>query len=87
MGYVFDRLAEAGGRAILAMARSADMKIALMLPALDVQAEAGDDALTPIHPDTEVSMFFEYLLRRRKLVIERGTAELVPHSGLALSPS
>ena len=54
-----DRLDEAGGVAVLALLTDGVLRIASLTPAEAATTE--DDQVTPVHQDSRVDMFFDYL--------------------------
>ena len=84
MGYVLDRLREAGGTAILVLLTELAYYIAVLLPASDARLAVAeeDDSITEVHVNSQVDMFFEYLTKRQTAVIRRVAAKLVDHSPL-----
>ncbi len=80
MGYIFDRLRDAGGAAVVAMPRrDGAWEIALMWPASAARLEVAeeDDALPQIHEHSPANMFFEYLARVHMTVSQLVAARLV----------
>lgn len=87
VGYVLDRLQEAGGTAILVLLTDRELHIAALQPASDARIAVAeeDDSITEVHEDSQVEMIFNYLAQMGTVVIKRVTAKLVAHGTLQLS--
>jgi len=73
MGYVFDRLWEAGRVGALALLRGEQVsRIAILWPASPARVAVAeeDDSITQIHLDSPVGMCFDYLERIRTMVVQ-----------------
>ncbi|MGH3872001.1 MAG: hypothetical protein ACRDSR_10895 [Pseudonocardiaceae bacterium] len=79
VGYVIDRLEEAGGTAVLVVLTGETFQIATLLPASDARIAVAveDDTVPPVHENCQVSMLFDYLERVGTTVIKRVAARLV----------
>ncbi|MDQ3989211.1 MAG: hypothetical protein M3291_08455 [Actinomycetota bacterium] len=89
VGYVLDRLDEAGGVAVLVLLTDRVLRIASLTPASEARmtVAAEDDQLTPVHQESRVDMFFDYLAEVGTAVVRRVAARLVDHGPLpALAP-
>ena len=88
VGYVLDRLDDAGGVAVLVLLADGLLRIASLAPAPEARivAAAEDDQVIPIHQDSRVDLFFDYLERVGTAVVRRVAARLVDHGSSALSP-
>jgi hypothetical protein len=84
VGYVLDRLQDAGGTAVLVLMTERTCHIAVLLPASDARIAVAkeDDTVTPMHENCQVDMFFDYLAHVGTTVIERVTAKLVDQGPL-----
>ena len=84
VGYVLDRLDEAGGSGVLVLLTDEVLRIALLAPASEARmvVAAEDDRATPVHQDSQVDMFFDYLERVGTAVVRRVAARLVDHGPL-----
>jgi hypothetical protein len=82
MKYVFDRLAESDCRAVVVMARGESFDLALVSPASPARVEVAieDDALSPVHENSDVAMFFEYLRLQKTVVVQRISARFIDES-------
>ncbi|MGH3826155.1 MAG: hypothetical protein ACRDQX_03125 [Pseudonocardiaceae bacterium] len=87
VGYVLDRLRDAGGTAVLVLMTEQTFRIAVLLPASDarIAVAAEDDTVTPVHEDCQVDMFFDYLAQVGTAIIKRVAAKLVDHGPLQLT--
>lgn len=87
VGYVLDRLREAGGTAVLVLLTERTLQIAALLPASDARIAVAeeDGSVTPVHEDCQVDMFFDYLTHVGTTVIKRVAAKLVEHGPLQLT--
>ncbi|MBV9144261.1 MAG: hypothetical protein JO115_25645 [Pseudonocardiales bacterium] len=87
VGYVLDRLREAGGTAVLVLLTAQTCQIAALLPASEARIAVAeeDGTVTPVHEDCQVDMFFHYLARVGTATISRVTAKLVDHGPLQLT--
>ena len=88
MGYVFDRLAEAEQRAVVALCAGDEWVLAMTWPASSARVTVAeeDDSVAHIHRDSEVSMFFEYLKQHRETVVVRHiAAKLIPGNDLQMA--
>lgn len=87
VGYVLDRLDDAGGVAVLVLLTDEALRIASLAPASEARmaVAAEDDQVTPVHPDSRVDMFFDYLERVGTAVARRVAAQLVNHGPLQLT--
>jgi hypothetical protein len=85
MGYVFDRLGEAGCVGALALLKGEEAsQIAILWPASPARVAVAeeDDSIAQIHLDSPVGMFFDYLERvRTTVVVRRVAAQLVDDAG------
>ena len=87
MGYVFDRLREAGGVGALALLEGEEVsKIAMLWPASPARVEVAreDDSIAKIHRDSPVEMFFDLLERVHTTVVQCVAAQLVDQGKLQL---
>lgn len=84
LGYVLDRLEEAGGTGVLVLLTDEALRIALLAPASETRraVAAGDDRVTPVHQGSRVDMFFDYLEQVGVAVVRRVSAKLVDHGQL-----
>lgn len=84
MGYVFGRLTDAGGSAVLAMPVGDQLEIALLFPSSPARTQVAteDDTLAEIHDDSEVAMLFQYLRTVGTAVVCKVAARLVADEGL-----
>lgn len=84
LGYVLDRLDEAGGKAVLVLLTEEKLQIAALLPASPARIAVAqeDDTVTPVHDDCHVDMFFDYLAHVGTAVVKRVTAKLVDQGPL-----
>lgn len=84
VGYVLDRLREAGGKAVLVLLTEQTFQIAALLPASPARIAVAeeDDTVTPVHENCHVDMFFEYLARVGTMVVSRVAAKLVAQGPL-----
>lgn len=80
MEYMFARLHEADDRAVVAMPVGDQWDIATAWPASRARVTVAreDDSVAQIHSDSEVSMFFGYLMQRDTVVVEEIAARLMP---------
>lgn len=87
VGYVLDRLREAGGSAVLVLLTETRFQIAALLPASPARIAVAeeDDTVTPVQVDCRVDMFFDYLLLVGTAVIKRVAAKLVDQGPLQLT--
>jgi len=88
MGYVFDRLWEAGRVGALALLRGEQVsRIAILWPASPARVAVAeeDDSIAQIHLDSPVGMFFDYLERVRTMVVQCVAAQLVDEGDLQLT--
>jgi hypothetical protein len=89
MGYVFDRLRDAGGAAALAVLDGDQVwSIAIMWPASAARREVAreDDSVTQIHRNSRADMFMAYLERTRTVVVvQYVAARLVDQGELQLT--
>lgn len=88
MGYIFDRLRDAGGFATVAMPRGdGAWEIAVMWPASAARLAVAeeDDTVSQIHEHSRADMFFDYLARVRTTVVQCVAAQLVDQGELQLS--
>lgn len=87
VGYVCDRLREAGGIAALAMLDGEVCRIAFLWPASPARLAVAeeDDTLAQLHEESTVDLFFDLLLFRRTLVIESVAAQLADQCELQLA--
>jgi hypothetical protein len=89
VGYVLDRLDEAGGSGVLVLLADEALRIASLAPASASEARmvvaAEDGRATPVHQDSQVDMFFDYLERVGTAVVRRVAARLVDHGPLQLT--
>ncbi len=76
MGYVFDRLEEAGCRAVLISPHGESFLVALLWPATRARVEVAeeDDSLAAINDQVNVEFFFEYLQQQPGTVVARRVA-------------
>lgn len=81
MGYVFDRLRDSGGRAVVAQQVDDGWDFAVMWPASPerVAVAREDDHVAQIHGNSPVEIFFSYLEKVRTAVIREVAAQLVEH--------
>lgn len=88
VGYVLDRLDEAGGVAVLVLLTDGVLRIASLTPASEARMEvtAEDDLVTPVHQNSRVDMFFDYLGEVGTAVVRRVAARLVDHGPLQPTP-
>ncbi|MGB6163609.1 MAG: hypothetical protein WBF75_13760 [Pseudonocardiaceae bacterium] len=86
VGYVLDRIREAGGTAVLVLLTEQRLQIAVLLPASPARIAVAeeDDTVTPVHEDCHVDMFFDYLEDVGTAVIQRVAAKLVDQGPLQL---
>ncbi len=86
VGYVLDRLREAGGTAVLVLLTEQRLQIAVLLPASPARIAVAeeDDTVTPVHEDCHVDMFFDYLEDVGTAIIKRVAAKLVDQGPLQL---
>ncbi|MGH3869074.1 MAG: hypothetical protein ACRDQ4_23765 [Pseudonocardiaceae bacterium] len=86
VGYVLDRLREAGGTAVLVLLTEQRLQIAVLLPASPARIAVAeeDDTVTPVHEDCHVDMFFAYLEDVGTAIIKRVAAKLVDQGPLQL---
>lgn len=84
VGYVLDRLDEAGGSGVLVLLTDEVLRIASLAPASEARmvVAAEDDRATPVQQDSQVDMFFDYLERVGTAVVRRVAARLVDHGPL-----
>jgi len=84
VGYVLDRLEDAGGNAVLVLLTEEKFQIAALLPASPARIAVAkeDGTLTPVHEDCHVDMFLDYLAQFGTVVIRRVTAKLVDQGRL-----
>lgn len=84
MGYVFDRLADAGGRGVVAMSSSDSFDLAVLWPATQARVTVAleDDQIAPVHRDSHVRMLFQHLHDVRSAVIWEVAVELMPRDDL-----
>jgi hypothetical protein len=89
VGYVLDRLREAGGKAVLVLVMEEKLQIAALLPASPARIAVAeeDDTVTPVHEDCHVDMFFDYLAQVRTAIIKRVAAKLLDQGPLQLTES
>ena len=89
VGYALDRLDDAGGIAVLVLLTDGVLRIASLTPASEARmvVAAEDDQVTPVHPDSRVDMFFDYLDRVGTAVVRRVAARLVDYGPLPSIPS
>ncbi len=87
MGYVLDRLDEAGGSGVLVLLTGEALRIASLAPASEARmaVAAEDDRMTPVHQDSRVDMFLDYLERVDTAVVRRTAARLIDHGPLQLT--
>lgn len=87
VGYVLDRLDEAGGSGVLVLLTDDALRIASLAPASEARmvVAAEDDWATAVHQDSQVDMFFDYLERVGTAVVRRVAARLVDHGPLQLT--
>jgi hypothetical protein len=90
VGYVLDRLREAGGTAVLVLLTEQRLEqrlqIAVLLPASPARIAVAeeDDTVTPVHEDCHVDMFFDYLADVGTAIIKRVAAKLIDQGPLQL---
>jgi hypothetical protein len=86
VGYVLDRLREAGGSAVLVLLTDEKLQIAALLPASPARIAVAeeDSTMTPMHEDSRVDMFFDYLTYVGTTVVRRVAAKLVNEYPLQL---
>jgi len=84
VGYVLDRLDDAGGVAVLVLLADGLLRIASLAPAPEARivVAAEDDQVIPVHQDSRVDLFFDYLERVGTAVVQRVAARLVDHSSV-----
>lgn len=84
VGYVLDRLRDAGGSAVLVLLTEEKFQIAALLPASAARIAVAeeDDTLTPVHEDCHVDMFLAYLAKVGTVVVRRVAAKLVDQGPL-----
>lgn len=84
VGYVLDRLHDAGGSAVLVLLTEQKFQIAALLPASPARIAVAqeDDTLTPVHEECRVDMFLDYLAQVGTIVIKRVAARLVDQGPL-----
>ncbi len=89
VGYVLDRLREAGGKAVLVLVTEEKLQIAALLPASPARIAVAeeDDTVTPVHEDCHIDMFFDYLAQVRTAIIKRVAAKLLDQGPLQLTES
>ena len=87
VGYIFDRVREAGGVAAVAMVDGQVCKIAIMFPASAARVAVAeeDDSLSQIHPDSRIDMFFDYLEIATIVVVRCVAARLIDRGELQLA--
>lgn len=86
MGYVLDRLHEAGGKAVLVMLTDERLHIAALLPASPARIAVAeeDGTVTQVHEHCHVAMLFDYLAQVGTAVFKRVAAKLVSQDPLQL---
>jgi hypothetical protein len=85
MGYVFDRLRDAGSVGALALIESDEVsQLAIFWPATPARVAVAkeDDSMAHIHRASPVGMFFDYLERVHTTVVQCVTAQLVDRGDL-----
>lgn len=87
VGYVLDRLREAGGMAVLVMLAEQGFQIAVLLPASPARIAVAeeDDTVIPVHEDCHVDMFFDYLAQVGTAIVKRVAAKFVDQGPLQLT--
>ncbi len=87
VGYVLDRLREAGGSAVLVLLTEQKFQIAALHPASAARIAVAeeDDTVTPVHEDCHVDMFLDYLAQVGTTIIKRVAARLVDQGPLQLT--
>jgi hypothetical protein len=87
VGYVLDRVQEAGGSAVLVLLTETRFQIAALLPASEARIAVAeeDGTVTPMHEACRVDMFFDYLACVGTTVIKRVAAKLVEQYPLQLT--
>lgn len=87
MGYVLDRLRDAGGTAVLVMPKGKHFEIAALAPASPARIAVAeeDDTLTQVNEACDVDLLFAYLKRVGTAVISRVAAKLVDQGQLQLT--
>jgi hypothetical protein len=78
VGYVFDKLHDAGGAAVVVMPRADHYEIAFLAPASAARMEVAleDDTYTPVSRDSDVGMLFVYLGTVKSAVVSCVRAHL-----------
>jgi len=88
VGYVWDRLDDAGGSAVLVLLAGGALRIASLTPASEARivVAAEDDQVLPVHRDSRVDLFLDYLERVGDAVVQRVAARMVDHGPLQPIP-
>ena len=87
VGYVLDRLDEAGGSGVLVLLTEESLRIAVLEPASQARSLAAveDNHLAMVHWDSRVDMFLDYLERVGTVVVRQVAARLINHGPLQLA--
>jgi hypothetical protein len=87
VGYVLDRLDDAGGSGVLVLLTDEALRIASLVLASEASmvVVTEDDRMTRVHQDSRVDMFFDYLERVGTAVVRGVIARLVDHGPLQLT--
>jgi hypothetical protein len=87
LDYVFDRLRDAGGTAILVLLTNQTFHIATLQPASEARLEVAkeDGRVIEVHETCRVDMFFHCLEVLGATVVERVAAKLVNHGPVQLA--
>lgn len=87
VGYVLDRVDEAGGSAVLVLLTDEALRIATLGPesAARLDVAAADDRVSAVREDSRVDMFFRYLEWEGSVVVRRVAAQLVDYGPLHLA--
>ncbi|MDQ3274004.1 MAG: hypothetical protein M3Q39_02955 [Actinomycetota bacterium] len=88
VGYVLDRLDDAGGTAVLVLLTDEVLQIASPAPASEARmvVAAEDDQVIPVHQDSRVDIFFNHLERVGSAVVWRVAARLVDQAERVARP-
>ena len=78
MGYVFDRLGEVGHSAVVVVSEGGHMRCAVVHPTPNDRAQrVKSDDVAPVHDDSSVGMFLDYLDKVGTLVTRRIEAAIM----------
>jgi hypothetical protein len=87
VGYVLDRLDEAGGSGVLVLLTEESLRIAVLEPASQARSLAAveDNHLAMVHRESRVDMFLDYLERVGTIVVRQVAVRLIDHGPLQLA--